>query len=105
MSPNGNTTHRYDPNSVSVTDEAVFIRVKLVAPAALVLYAVRQAKIESYETNFTTMLIPMQPNKQRNTAVSGGQANTPLSSKPLDFTCTELDTTSLNGQFFFHVRP
>ena len=105
MSPDGNATHRYEPNSVSVTDEEVIIRVKLVAPAALTLYAVHHTKIESHETNFTTMLTPMQPNKQRNSAVSGGQTNTPLSSKPFDFTCTELDISSFNGQFLFHIRP
>jgi hypothetical protein len=97
VSSNGSVTHFYDPNSVTVTDEDVVIRVKLTAPAALTVYAVHQTKIESSELDFSTTLIPMQPNKLRSHPVSGGQANTPLSSKPLDFHCTELDLSMCNG--------
>ena len=104
VSPSGQATHQYDPNFVTVTDESVLISVKLVAPAALTLYAVHQTKIQSHETDFTTTLIPMQPNKQRSSPVSGGQASTPLPFKPLDFSCTELDISSFTGQFPPHTR-
>ena len=69
------------------------------------MYAVHRTKIESHETDFTTKLIPMQPSSQRSSALSGGQANTPLSHKPLDFTCTELDLSDSNGAFLFGNHP
>ena len=105
VSSNGSVTHFYDPNSVTVTDEDVVIRVKLTAPAALTVYAVHQTKIEPSELDFSTTLIPMQPNKLRSHPISGGQANTPLSSKPLDFHCTELDLSPYSVVLLVDCRP
>jgi len=57
------------------------------------IYAVHRTKIESHETEFTTTLVPMQPSSQR----MNPEANSPLSHKPLDVTCTELDLSHSTG--------
>ncbi len=91
--PNGIAIHNYSHNLVKVTEEEVVINMTFVSTfgSAITFYAVHQTKIESYESDVTTTLIPMQPSAERNkTGFATG-----LSSKPLDFTCTELDLSSM----------
>jgi hypothetical protein len=59
--------------------------------SAIAFYAVRQTKVESFESKFSTTLVPMQPNSARGNATFP----TRLSSKPLDFSCTELDFSAM----------
>ena len=77
----------------SVTDNEVFLRIRLIYGDALTVYAVRRFKIESFETDVTTRLTPMQPSSQRSRpVVDGFFANKP---RPVDFTCTELDLSAM----------
>ena len=81
--------HNYSHDFVDVTEEEVVINMKFVSTfgSAMTFYAVHQTKFESHESDFTTTLVPMQPNAER---IKTG-FTTGLSSKPLDFTCTEVD--------------
>jgi hypothetical protein len=78
---------------LKVTAEEVIINVTLVSTfgSAIAFYAVRQTKVEPFESNFSTTLVPMQPNAARGDAAF----STRLSSKPLDFSCTELDLSAM----------
>jgi hypothetical protein len=90
---NGSASHNYDPVHARVTDNEVFLSLRLTSVDAMTLYAVRRLKIESQEKDFTTRLIPMQPNVQRRSPVVDGIFVN--KSKPVDFTCTEFDLSAL----------
>jgi hypothetical protein len=93
VSPEGISSHKYSHDLVKVTEEEVVINMTFVSTfgSAITFYAVHQTKIESYESDVITKLIPMQPNDERNkTGFATG-----LSFKPLDFTCTELDLSAM----------
>jgi hypothetical protein len=93
----------------SVTDNEVFLRIRLIFGDALTLYAVRRFKIESHDTHAATRLTPMQPSSLRSEiAVDGFFVGKP---RPVDFSCTELDLSSIpNGAphvlslFLAHTR-
>ncbi len=93
VSPEGIATHKYSQDLVEVTEEEVLINVTFVSTfgSAITFYAVHQTKIEPYESDVTTTLIPMPPSAERNKT----GFTTALVSKPLDFTCTELDLSAI----------
>ena len=78
----------------SVTDNEVFLRIRLIYGDALTLYAVRRFKIESFETDVATRLTPMQPSSQRRKPVIDGFFTDKIH-RPVDFTCTELDLSAM----------
>ena len=80
----------------SVSDHEVLLKIRLSFVDALTLYAIRRFKIESYETDVTTRLTPLQPSLQRSNAVVDGYFVG--KAKPVDFACTELDLSAMpNG--------
>jgi hypothetical protein len=99
---NGAVVHNIQPAQGSVSDHEVLLKIRLSYVDALTLYAVRRFKIESYETDVTTRLTPLQPSLQRSNAVVDGYFVG--KAKPVDFACTELDLSAMpNGTR--HSRP
>jgi len=93
---NGAVVHNIQPAQGSVSDHEVLLKIRLSYVDALTLYAVRRFKIESYETDVTTRLTPLQPSLQRSNAVVEGYFVG--KAKPVDFACTELDLSAMpNG--------
>ncbi len=92
----GSYAHNMTPAQGSVSDIEVILNIRLTFVDALTLYAIRRFKIESYQTDLTTRLTPMQPNLRRsNPVVDGFFVGKP---KPLDFSCTEFDLSAIpNG--------
>ena len=99
---NGSAVHNMQPTQGSVSDNEVILNIRLTFVDALTLYAVRQFKIESYQTDVTTRLTPLQPSLRRsNAVVEGFFVSRP---KPVDFSCTEFDLSAIpNGTKF--ARP
>ena len=88
--------YAFQPAQGSVSDHEVLLKIRLSYVDALTLYAVRRFKIESYETDVTTRLTPLQPSLQRSNAVVDGYFVG--KAKPVDFACTELDLSAMpNG--------
>ena len=99
VSSNGSASHNYDPLHVRVTDEEVFLNIKLSGKhSVLTLHAVRRIQIESHDRAATSVLTPMQPNLQRSKPVqqdvNGLFAASP---KPVDFSCTEIDLSFMTN--------
>jgi hypothetical protein len=89
----GTVAHNLQPAQGSVSDSEVILNIRLTFVDSLTLYSVRRVKIESYQTDVTTRLTPMQPSLQRSNSVTDGFfVGKP---KPLDFACTELDLSSI----------
>jgi hypothetical protein len=96
---NGSAVSNYDPLHVRVTDEEVFLNIKLSGKhSVLTLHAVRRIQIESHDKAVTSVLTPMQPNLQRSKPVqqdvNGLFAASP---KPVDFSCTEIDLSFMTN--------
>jgi hypothetical protein len=91
-----NVLHNIQLEQGYITDNEVFFKIRLSYVDALSLYAVRRFKIESFETDVTTRITPMQPDLQRSKPIIDGFfAGKP---KPLDFTCSEFDLPAIpNG--------
>ncbi len=89
----GSAIHKYNPIHARVSDEEVFLNIRLSSADAMTLYAVRRFKIESYENDVTTRLTPMQPNVQRGEPIVDGFFVN--KSKPADFSCMELDLSAM----------
>jgi hypothetical protein len=92
----GSAVHNMQPAQGSVTDDEVILNIRLTFVDAFTLYAVRRFKIESYQTDVTTRLTPLQPSFRRSNPVFDGFFVG--KAKPLDFSCTEFDLSSIpNG--------
>jgi hypothetical protein len=89
---NGSAVHNILPAQGSVTEDEVILNIRLTFVDALTLYAVRRFKIESYQTDVTTRLTPLQPSLRRNNVVADGFFVG--KAKPIDFSCTEFDLSS-----------
>jgi hypothetical protein len=99
VSSNGSASHNYDPFHVRVTDEEVFLNIKLSGNHSLLtLHAVRRTKIGPHDRAVTSIITPMQPNLQRSKPVqqdvNGFFATSP---KPVDFSCTEIDLSFMTN--------
>ncbi len=100
---NGTVFHNLQPAQGSVSDSEIILNIRLTFVDSLTLYAVRRVKIESYQNEVTTRLTPMQPSLQRSKAVFDGYfVGKP---KPLDFTCTELDLSSIPQGTLWPLPP
>jgi hypothetical protein len=81
------------PEFVRVTDDEIFLNIKLESAEALTLFAVRRLKVESLDVEAVTRLVPMQPNFKRSMAATTGFfASHP---KPVDFSCAEIDMSAM----------
>ena len=100
---NGAVLHNIQPAQGSVSDHEVLFKIRLTFVDTLTLYAVRRLKIESYETDVTTRLTPLQPSLQRsNIVVDGYFVGKP---KPVDFACTELDLSTMPNGTKHALKP
>ncbi len=80
-------------NPIQVTDNEVVLDFFVAENQTLTVYAVNRHKIESFETDVTAGLVPMQPSAHRSIPVINGFfVDKP---KPVDFTCTELDLSGM----------
>jgi hypothetical protein len=90
---NGSALYNYDPLHVRVTDEEVFLNIKLSGKNSLLtLHAIRRIEVDNNIGDFdkfTTILTPMQPNLQRSKPFQQDVMFS-ASPKPVDFTCTEI---------------
>ena len=80
--------------------DEVLLNIRLNSTDPITLHAVRRFKIESQDTDVTTRLTPMQPMFMRGESVDHHNKwhSIGLDIKPVDFSCTELDLTSMpNG--------
>jgi hypothetical protein len=94
VTDDGSTIHTYAPQHVHVTEEEVVLSIVFLSTENLVtLYAVRRLKMESYQTDFSVDIHPLQPNERRGIATSlTFFTNHP---SPVDFSCAEIDRSSL----------
>lgn len=92
----GQLFHYYAPQHVVLDENSVFFNIVLRSTEnPVTLYAVRRLKIESYQTDFSIDITPMQPNVHRGTPASHGFfAN---KHKPVDFSCAEIDRSSVTS--------
>ncbi len=98
----GAAVYSMQPDQGRISENEVILNIRLTFVDALTLYAVRRFKIESYQTDVTIRLTPLQPSLFRsNPVVDGFFVGKP---KPLDFSCSEFDLSDmLNGTKF--TRP
>jgi hypothetical protein len=109
----GSVSHQYDSELILVNHEEVLLNISLTtATNILTLYAVRRFKIQSYEVHSSVVLTPMQPSIQRNNSNSLVDDFFANKTKPLDFSCTELDLSTLSSgakralpNFLFCLKP
>ena len=92
----GQLVHYYAPQHVVLDENSVSFNIVLLSTEnPVTLYAVRRLKIESYQTDFSIEITPMQPNVHRGTSASHGFfAN---KHKPVDFSCAEIDRSSVTS--------
>ena len=105
----GSVRHSH-PERINVTEDEVVITMKIMSTTAqeanysLAFYAVHQTTIAPQDTDVSVSLIPMQPSRERKSSVkvrSFPFAGYP--SKPLDFRCTEIDMSAVNGWVSFSI--
>jgi hypothetical protein len=88
--------HGLYPEFVRVTDDEIFLNIKLESAEALTLFAVRRFKVEPLDVEAVTRLVPMQPNFKRSMAATAGFfASHPMNPKPVDFSCAEIDMSAM----------
>ncbi len=100
MAPDGRIINGYLHQHVSVNGDEVLLNIRLNSTDPITLHAVRRFKIHSHDTDVTTRLTPMQPMFMRSESVGHHNKwhSIGLDIKPVDFSCTELDLTSMpNG--------
>jgi hypothetical protein len=97
VAPNGAIINKYSPQHVSVNGDEVLLNIRLNSTDPVTLHAVRRFKIESHDTDVTKRLTPLQPMFMRSKSATpyNKWQSIGLDIKPVDFSCSELDLTSM----------
>jgi hypothetical protein len=96
VAPDGTIINKYLHQHVSVNGDEVLLHIRLNTTDPITLHAVRRFKIESHEIDVTTRLTLMQPKFMRIESYHHNKwQSIGLDIKPVDFSCTELDLTSM----------